>query len=141
VRNWMTAAIVATGVAGVAAQAIDAPRPEDVRAHTAQQRETGAITGCLIRAAEPDQYLLTVVLSRDDERAAPGVAGAVGTSGTSSADAADPMADSAAYRLAPSAGVELSAHVGKTVEVVPAMGAADVALPVERISVVAERCE
>ena len=138
-RNWMTAAIVAAGVAAVAAQVT--PRPEDGRAVTSQQRATGAITGCLIRAAEPGQYLLTVVLSRDDQRAASGVAGSVGTSGTSSADPADPVADSAAYRLSPLSGVELGAHVGKTVEVVPSSGSAALSLPVERVTVVAEHCE
>jgi hypothetical protein len=141
VRNWVTAAIVATGVAGVAAQATDVPRQDDGRARTSQQRETGAITGCLVRAAEPGQYLLTVVLSRDDARAASGVAGSVGTSGASGADPADPVADSAAYRLSPASGVELGAHVGKTVEVMPASGPADLTLPVEHVRVVADSCE
>ena len=95
------------------------------------------LTGCLVRAAEPGGYLLTVVLSPDPE--ASGGATPVGTAGT----ARDPIVNSAAYRLTPAGdGLDLAAHVGHTVEVTPAQGDREAStLAVTSLRVVADRCE
>jgi hypothetical protein len=142
VTTWTTTALVAAGMVGMAAAQEPAPRVDDARPRTLLERNTGVVTGCLVKAAEPGQYLLAVVISRDDVTAAAGEPRAVGTSGTSAADPADPVADSAAYRLdAEGSGQDLAAHVGKTVEVTPAAGAAAGAtLPVASLRVVDERC-
>ncbi len=143
-KVWTTTALVAMGAVGLAAQATgQAPRVDETRAHSLQERTSGAITGCLVRAAAPGQYLLTVAISRDDTTAAAGEPRSVGTTGTSAADPADSVANSAAYRLEPKGSeVDLAAHVGKSVEITPASGAtSDAALPVASLRVVADRCE